>query len=114
MNIKAVDPDLAWNLFQGWAAGRLKHEPPGTVMTLVDYPALRHPMAPRAPVSGPFLYPAAFLQARGYSVTARPNGLWLVDGQLRTTFQVLHMINAHRLEEGMPEVDLEDLRLGRS
>lgn len=101
-NIKAIDPDKAWGLFVGWAMARLRDEPPGTVLTLVDYPARRR--------RGAWLYPLAFLQARHHKVGSFHQGFWTIDGQTMTTFQMLDLINQHRRGEGQPEVDLEDLK----
>jgi hypothetical protein len=110
-NVKAVDPDKAWGLFQGWAAQALRREAPGTTLTLVDYPALRRPRAEPPPaVHGPTLYPIGYLQGRRHEVLPLRQGLWRVDGIVRTTFQLVDMINQHRRDEGLPEVGIEDLK----
>lgn len=110
MNVKAIDPDKAWGLFQGWAAGQLRDTAPGTCLTLVDYPALRRKDDLQPFRRGAWLYPMGFLQARNHRVKLLSNGFWIIDGETVSVFKLLDVINQHRIDEGQAPVGLEDLR----
>lgn len=107
-NIKAVDPAVAWGLFQGWAARMLRYEPDGTTMTLVDYSAahLRSLRRPRLSIN-----PVAYLSRFDHDVAKLSHGMWRVNRGVLTGFQLLELINYYRHKSDEAPAELEDLRL---